>query len=120
MSTPLVIVQVLLVLLLTASSLETLRERPWWPQSPGRPASRGPARGSSPRERRWIHTGLAAVVVANLVVAVTDEADGLAWVAVAMLGGGIAAVIVGFARGPSEADRRLFEELKDGSDVTEE
>ena len=117
MSTTLVIVQILFVLLLTASSLETLRERPWWPQSPGRPVSRGPARGSSPRERRWIHSGLAAVLVANLVVVVTDEADGLTWVAVAMLGGGIAAVIVGFVRGPSDDDRRLFEELKDASDT---
>ncbi len=119
MSTPLIVVQVLLVLLLTASSLETLRERPWWPHSPGRPVSRGPARGSSPRERRWIHSGLAAVVVANLVVAITDEADGLTWVAVGLLGGGIAAVIVGFARGPSDADRRLFEELKHVSDAAE-
>jgi hypothetical protein len=117
MSTPLVVVQVLLVVLLVVSSLETLRERPWWPQSPGRPVSRGPARGSSPRERRWIHGGLAAVVVANLLVLLTEGVDVVAWVAVGLLGGGIAAVIVGFARGPSDDDRRLFEELKDASDT---
>lgn len=120
MSTPLVVAQVLLALLLVISSVESLRPRPWWPQSPARPVSRGPARGSSPRERRWIHAGLAVVVAANLLGAATEEAGWLSWLTLGLLVAGIAAVVVGFVRGPSDADRRLFEELKGVGDAAGE
>lgn len=108
MGTPLVLLQLLVLVLLVGSSIETARSRPWWPRSPGRPASRGPARGSSPRERRWIHAGLALIVAANLLVAPAAERGWPPWLAGGLLLAGVAAVVVGFVRGPSPADRRRF------------
>lgn len=105
-----VVLQILAVALLLVSAGESFRGRPWWPHSPGRPVSRGPARGTSPRERRWIHGGLAVVLAANVLAVQVDGGTTGGVVGLVLLALGGTAIVVGLVRGPAPGDLERFEQ----------
>jgi hypothetical protein len=105
-----VVIQILAIALLLVSAVESLRARPWWPHSPGRPVSRGPARGTSPRERRWLHGGLALVLGANVVGVQVDGGTAVGVAGLLMLVVGGTAIVVGLVRGPTPGDVERFEQ----------
>lgn len=108
----LVVVQLLAIVVLLASSLETFRARPWWPQPVGRSPDRPPPRGSAPRQRRWLHAGLASILVGN-VLSMSYPGDGTVWaVAIAALVLGVAMVVVGLVRRPSEDELARYEDVQ--------
>lgn len=107
----LVLLQAVAVALLLISAVESFRPHAWWPRSPIRPVARGPARGTAPRERRWIHTGLALVLGANLLGVQLAEREGSSAAGVAalvLLAVGAVTVVVGLVRGPSKDDLARF------------
>ncbi len=102
-------VQIAAAALLAVSVAESFRPRPWWPHSPGRPVSSGPARGTSPRERRSIHAGLALVLTANVVVGEVDGGSTIGWAGLAALVVGATLIVAGLVRGPSSDELEHFE-----------
>jgi hypothetical protein len=112
------ILQVTAVAVLVVSVAETFRERPWWPRSPVRPPERGPGRGTSPRERRWLHGGLALLLAGNVMsLRLDEEATGWWGLALGLMLAGLVAVGVGFVRGPTERERRRYAEEFGGPDA---
>lgn len=114
-----VALQIAAAALLLVSAVESFRARPWWPHSPGRPVSRGPARGTSPRERRWIHGGLAAVLAANVLAVQIDGGTSAGVFGLVLLALGGTAIVVGLVRGPAPGEIERFEQRYADDPATE-
>lgn len=111
MSTPIIVLQLVAIGVLAVSVVESFRERPWWPRPVGRSPERPPPRGSAPRQRRWLHAGLAVVLIGNVVNGVWRPDTDLAWlVVVLVLVAGVVLTVVGLVRRPSEAELRRYHE----------
>jgi hypothetical protein len=102
-------VQLLAILVLLASTLETFRARPWWPRPVGRSPDRPPPRGSAPRQRRWLHSGLALLLAGN-VLSMERTDDQTSWaVAAGLAVVGLVMVGVGLVRRPTAEELARYE-----------
>lgn len=112
----LVLLQLLAIGALVLSVAESFRARPWWPQPLGRSPQRPPPRGSSPRERRWLHAGLALLLAGN-VLSMEFPEDRAVWT-VGMVGllAGLALVVFGLVRGPSEQELARYRQERRQAD----
>lgn len=111
MSTSIIVLQLVAIAALAVSVAESFRERAWWPRPVGRSPGRPPPRGSAPRQRRWLHAGLAAVLIGNVINGVWRPDTDMEWLVVALLlVAGVVLTLVGLVRRPSEAELRRYHE----------
>ena len=114
-------IQLVAITVLLISAVETFRERPWWPRPVGRSPDRPPPRGSAPRQRRWLHAGLAVLLAGNVVSMERPDDQGAWVVAVVLLLAGLALAVVGLVRRPTDAELARYEaELRAAADDRED
>ena len=106
----LALTQLVVALALLASAAETFRERPWWPHPVRRGPQRPPPRGSAPGQRRWVHAGLAVVLLGNMVsLDLAPDEPASAVVALGLVLTGVVLVVVGLVRRPTPSELARYE-----------
>jgi hypothetical protein len=101
--------QLLAIVVLVGSTLETFRARPWWPRPVGRGPDRPPPRGSAPRQRRWLHAGLAVVLAGNVLSMQRADDQTALVVAVTLVLVGLALVVVGLVLRPTPEELARYD-----------
>jgi hypothetical protein len=88
-------------LIMSAGSfLETFRREPWWPRATA------PRPGPSPRQRRWLATGLVVLMTTVLIDPLVDPAGPWQWLVLASSGVALAILVAATVVSPAERERR--------------